>query len=191
MAIHSRLSPLDDTSMSDAQREVLSEILSGPRGNLDGPFLAWIHSPQLANHAQRLGAFCRYATGLELRLSELAILVTAAWWKSQAEWQIHAPIAQQAGLSSQVIETLRLEQTPDFIKADEQLIYRFTRALYETRRVDEAVYAEAVAMWGESVVVELVGVLGYYALVAMTLNTFAVRRDSAAPLPFDEPTPTA
>ncbi len=191
MAIHSRLSELDEASMSDAQHEVLSEILRGPRGNLDGPFLAWIHSPQLANHAQRLGAFCRYATGLELRLSELAILVTAVWWKSQAEWQIHAPIAEKAGLSSQTIEALHLEQTPDFIKADEQLIYRFTRALYETRRVDDVLYAEAVAMFGESVVVELVGVLGYYALVAMTLNTFAVRRDSETALPFAEPTPTA
>jgi len=40
---------------------------------------------------------------------------------------------------------------------------------------------------GEPAVVELIGVFGYYALVAMTLNVFAVRRDSDAPLPFDEP----
>ncbi|MCG3102321.1 hypothetical protein MAQ58_23285, partial [Enterobacter sp. DRP3] len=49
-------------------------------GNLNGPFLGWIASPELAQHAQKLGAFCRYRTGLPLRLSELAILVTAARW---------------------------------------------------------------------------------------------------------------
>ncbi|WP_324690140.1 carboxymuconolactone decarboxylase family protein [Cobetia sp. D5] len=187
MAITSRLTELDDASMSAAQREVLAEILSGPRGNLDGPFLAWIHSPELANHAQRLGAFCRYATGLELRLSELAILTTAAWWKSQAEWQIHAPIAEQAGLAPEVIAALREEREPAFEQDDERLVYRITRALYAERRVDDALYAEAVAMFGETVVVELVGVLGYYALVAMTLNVFAVRRGDDIPLPFEEP----
>lgn len=187
MAITSRLTELQDATMSDAQREVLAEILDGPRGNLDGPFLAWVHSPALAGHAQRLGAFCRYATGLELRLSELAILTTAVWWKSQAEWQIHAPIAEQAGLSAEIIATLRDEKPPAFQHADEQLIHRFTCSLYESRRVDDALYAEAVAMFGETVVVELVGVLGYYALVAMTLNTFAVRRGNDVPLPFAEP----
>ena len=107
MKITSRLTPLTDANMDDEQRRVLSDILSGPRGNLDGPFLAWVHSPQLADSAQKLGAFCRYGTRLELRLSELAILLTAAWWQSQAEWQIHEPIARQAGLAEGVIAAVR------------------------------------------------------------------------------------
>src|SRR5476651_594141 len=57
MSIQSRLKPLAEDQMDDAQRAVLQEIM-GTRGNLDGPFLAWVHSPVLANHAQRLGAFC-------------------------------------------------------------------------------------------------------------------------------------
>lgn len=187
MAIRSRLTPLDEAQMSEAQREVLREIVSGPRGNLDGPFLAWIHSPELAGHAQRLGAFCRYGTRLELRLTELAILFTAAWWQSQAEWQIHEPIAREAGIDDTVIDALRAGEEPEFSRDDEELVYRFGRTLYATRRVDDALYAQAVEAFGEPAVVELVGVLGYYALVAMTLNVFSVRRESAAPLPFAEP----
>lgn len=186
MTIRSRLSTLSEDCMSEAQRTVLSEILSGPRGNLDGPFLAWIHSPELANHAQRLGQFCRYGTRLELRLSELAILFTAAWWQSQAEWQIHEPIAREAGVSDAVIEALRLQQEPEFTGPDERLIYQFGKSLYTHRRVDDDLYTEAVDMFGEPAVVELVGILGYYALVAMTLNVFAVQRDTDAPLPFAE-----
>ncbi|MCJ1885403.1 carboxymuconolactone decarboxylase family protein [Pseudomonas sp. LA21] len=187
MQIDSRLTPLTDANMDDEQRRVLQDILSGPRGNLDGPFLAWVHSPGLADNAQKLGAFCRYGTRLELRLSELAILVTAAWWQSQAEWQIHEPIARQAGISDGVIEALRGHRTPVFERDDERLVYRLGRSLYETRRIDPALYEEARACFGEAGLVELVGIFGYYALVAMTLNAFAVRRGTETPLPFDEP----
>jgi len=186
MKIHSRLTPLDDATMSAEQRRVLDAILSGPRGNLDGPFLAWVHSPELADHAQRLGAFCRYHTQLELRLSELAILLTAAWWQSQAEWQIHEPIARSSGLSDEVIEALRTQQLPVFSREDEAAVYHLGEELYRTRRVSTARYAEAVRVFGEAAVVELVGVFGYYALVAMTLNVFAVQRETGEALPFVE-----
>jgi len=185
MSIQSRLKPLAEDQMDDAQRAVLQEIM-GTRGNLEGPFLAWVHSPVLANHAQRLGAFCRYNTQLELRLTELAILFTAAWWQSQAEWQIHEPIARNAGLSDEVIEALRRRQTPAFAHSDEALIFRLGKSLYDHRRIDDELYAEAVQAFGETAMVELVGVFGYYALVAMTLNVFEVRRAGDAALPFAE-----
>lgn len=187
MFVQSRLTALADDQINDAQRAVLTEILSGPRGNLDGPFLAWIHSPELASHAQRLGAFCRYSTRLELRLTELAILFTASWWQSQAEWQIHEPIARQAGVTDAVIEALRHQAEPDFEREDERVVYRVAKALYQDRRVNDALYAQAIETFNEPAVVELVGVLGYYALVAMTLNVFAVRRGTDVPLPFPEP----
>jgi enoyl-CoA hydratase/carnithine racemase len=71
--MNARLLQFDADTATDMQKAVLQEILNGPRGNLDGPFLGWIFSPELAQSAQRLGAFCRYNTGLPLRLSETAI----------------------------------------------------------------------------------------------------------------------
>jgi 4-carboxymuconolactone decarboxylase len=165
---------------------VLDEILSGPRGNLAGPFLAWIASPELAEHAQRLGAFCRYRTGLPLRLSELAILVTAALWRAQAEWQIHYPIAIEAGVSPEIAEALLRARRPDFIDADEALIYDFAIELYDAKRVSDATFGKAVQRFGHETTVNLVGLLGYYALVAMTLNVFAMRAGDDQPLPFVE-----
>jgi 4-carboxymuconolactone decarboxylase len=165
---------------------VLDEILTGPRGNLAGPFLAWIVSPELAQHAQRLGAFCRYRTGLPLRLSELAILVTAAQWRAQAEWQIHYPIALEAGVSDTVAQALLRGRRPDFDDADEALIYDFATELYDAKRVSESTFNKAVQRFGHETTVNLVGLLGYYALVAMTLNVFAMRAGDDAPLPFAE-----
>lgn len=172
--------------MTPEQQRVLDDILSGPRGNLDGPFLAWVHSPTLADHAQRLGAFCRYGTRLDVRLTELAILTTAAWWRSQAEWQIHEPIARQAGLADTVIEAPRLGTVPAFETPAETCVHAIGVALYDTRRIPEDLYRQGVALFGEAGMVELVGVYGYYSLVAMTLNAFAVDRGGDTPSPFVE-----
>ncbi|WP_263259605.1 carboxymuconolactone decarboxylase family protein [Pseudomonas oryzihabitans] len=186
MPLSSRLTPLSDQNTTPEQQRVLDDIQSGPRGNLDGPFLAWVHSPALADHAQRLGAFCRYGTRLDLRLTELAILTTAAWWRSQAEWQIHEPIARQAGLAEAVIEALRLGAVPAFETPAETCVHAIGVALYDTRRIPADLYRQGVTLFGEAGMVELVGVYGYYSLVAMTLNAFAVDRGGDTPRPFAE-----
>jgi 4-carboxymuconolactone decarboxylase len=180
------LPAFDRAAATPAQLAVLDEILSGPRGNLAGPFLAWIASPELADHAQRLGAFCRYRTGLPLRLSEFAILVTAAQWRAQAEWQIHYPIAIEAGVSPDIADALLRARRPDFVDADEALIYDFAIELYDAKRVSDATFGKAVQRFGHETTVNLVGLLGYYALVAMTLNVFAMRVGDDQPLPFVE-----
>ncbi|HZZ11453.1 MAG TPA: carboxymuconolactone decarboxylase family protein [Paraburkholderia sp.] len=181
-----RLPEFDIAHATPEQKAVLDEILSGPRGNLSGPFLGWIHSPELAQHAQRLGAFCRYRTGLPLRLSELAILVTAARWESQAEWFIHYPIALQAGVPEADAEAIRQGQRPTFAEADDALIHDFAVELYDTKRISDASYAKATERFGRDVVINLVGLLGYYALVAMTLNVFRMRAPGQDSLPFAE-----
>lgn len=181
-----RLPDFQPATASDEQKAVLHDILSGPRGNLNGPFLGWIHSPELAQHAQRLGAFCRYKTGLPLRLSELAILVTAAHWRSQAEWHIHYPIALDAGVPAHVADALREGRAPAFDNDDDALIHGFATELHESKRVSDETYGRAVGRFGHVVVVNLVGLLGYYSLVAMTLNAFGMRAQGQTELPFAE-----
>ena len=181
-----RLPDFQPATASDEQKAVLHDILIGPRGNLNGPFLGWIFSPELAQNAQKLGAFCRYKTGLPLRLSELAILVTAARWRSQAEWHIHHPIALDAGLPAATAEAIRDGVEPVFESDDDALVYAFANELYDTRRVSDATFARAEERFGHAVVVNLVALLGYYALVAMTLNTFGMRAEGQTELPFAE-----
>src|SRR5690349_17666722 len=135
-----RLPQFQAATATDEQKAVLQDILSGPRGNLNGPFLGWIFSPELAQHAQRLGAFCRYQTGLPLRLSELAILVTAARWRSQAEWHIHHPIAIDAGVPPAIAESLRTGERPVFDDDDDELIFLFASELHENRRVSDRTF---------------------------------------------------
>ena len=81
-----RLPDLDLTTFSDEQRAIHAAIMAGPRGRVEGPLKVWMRSAGLADNAQRLGAFCRFGTSLEPRLSELAIMVTGRVWTAQFEW---------------------------------------------------------------------------------------------------------
>ena len=98
-----RIAQIKQEDMDTSQRRLYDNIISGPRGGMGGPFQAWMHSPVLGDRAQALGAYCRFNSALEPRLSELAILITARHWKAQFEWYAHAPIAERGGLSHKII----------------------------------------------------------------------------------------
>lgn len=169
-----RLPALDPAGLTPEQKAIHDAIASGPRGKVQGPLAVWLNSPGLADNAQRLGAFCRFGTSLEPRLSELAILVTGRVWTAQFEWAVHKPIALKAGLSEAVVEAIRTRRTPPFEKADERVVHDFARALHVDRKVPQELYDEAVSVLGTTAVVDLVGILGYYTLISMTINAFNV-----------------
>ncbi len=170
-----RFSELSKETLTDAQRQVWDTIIAGKRGAVTGPFHMWLRSPTLAQRAQSLGEFLRYDTTLSPRLSELAILVTARFWTAQYEWHVHAKHAATAGLSAEVIAAIAERRDPaSLLQPDEQAVYAFSVTLHERHSVDDATYAIAQKQLGEQGVVELVGLLGYYTMISMTLNTFHV-----------------
>ncbi|MDA0748905.1 MAG: carboxymuconolactone decarboxylase family protein [bacterium] len=169
----SRLPELEPEGLSSRQREIYDRILAS-RGNIAGPFRIWLHSPELADRAQHLGEFLRYQTALEPRLSELAILVTARHMDCQVEWSIHERFAREGGLGPEVIDAVRLRRNPVFENIDEAAVYTFSGALLDRGLVADDVFDTALAHLGEEGVVDLTGLVGYYVMVAMTLNAFRV-----------------
>jgi 4-carboxymuconolactone decarboxylase len=182
-----RLGEIDRARLTDQQRRVADEIKSGPRGGLAGPFWPWLRNPELAERAQKLGELVRFKSSLPPRLFELAVLVTAHHWKAQFEWYAHAPLARKAGLGDDIIAAIHAGSRPKFAKDDEAAVYVFAVELYAKKRVGDAAYAAAVRHLGERGAVELVGILGYYALVSMTLNTFGIEVPPGTEPPFREP----
>jgi len=185
-----RLAQLDENKLDAAQRALLKALRAGPRGKsqaVRGPFAAWMHAPQFGQLAQALGAHARYKTALDPRLSEFAILCTARLWKAQYEWFAHAPIAAKAGVKAKTIEDLRKGRVPKSAAKDERAVYDFIHELYKKRRVGDRNYKRVRAFLSEAAMVELVGILGYYALVAMTLDVFAMLPPESEKLAFAEP----
>lgn len=176
-----RFPELDAAQLSPEQKAVYDTIASGPRGGVRGPLAVWLRRPKLAQWAQGLGEYCRYNSSLDKRLSEIAILATARLWGSEYEWYAHEPQARSAGVPDAVIETIRTGGTPVFQRDDEALVYEVAVTLNRTRKVPDALYARAKTVLGEGSLIDLIGVLGYYTLISMTINAFEVEPPANAP----------
>jgi 4-carboxymuconolactone decarboxylase len=170
----SRLPDLSYDEMTAAQRRVHDEIAAGPRGKVVGPLKVWLRSPELADRAQKLGAYARYHSSLPPALSELAILVTGRLWHADFEWYSHVGPARAAGISEAVIEAIRTGAEPALEDQKARAVYTVARELHEARALSDGTYAYAEAALGHQGLVDLVGILGYYTLISMTLKAFAV-----------------
>ncbi len=180
-----RLGPIPVEQMSAAQRRAAQAIIDGPRGALYGPFVPLLRSPELMECAQKMGEYLRFRSAIGARLSELAILVTARHTDQQVEWAIHAPIAAQNGIAQNAIDAIAQWRRPAGMAADEAAVHDFCSELHKKRRVSDATYACALALFGEPGVVDLMGICGYYSFLAMVMNgaQTAVPASAAAPLP--------
>jgi len=169
-----RIPLVDSDPMTADQRAVFEEIVSGPRGRLVGPLRAALHNPALADRWQKLGKVLRYETSLPRTLSELAIIVVARHWNSPLEWAIHSVEARNAGLDTSIIETIHRREAPVFELEPESEVYDFSRQLLATGQVGAGTYDAVRQRWGVVGVVELTALIGYYTMVAMTLNAHAI-----------------
>jgi len=176
-------------SLTPEQRAVVAAINSGPRGRFinAGPFAVFLHAPTFGMLAQQLGGHLRFSTSVPPRLSEFAILCTGRYWKAQFEWHAHARIAAKQGVTEATIRDLHAGRAPKSAPRDEMAIYSFVKELYATRRVSNAAYARVHKLLGDAGMVELVGILGYYVLISMTLNVFRMSVPPGTPAPFREP----
>lgn len=170
--------------MSDEQRHLYDQVVSGPRGQMIGPLRAAIHSPELARRWSALGEFLRFQTCIEPRFTELAVLVTGRRWTSQVEWWVHAKVSEEAGIPVAVIEAIRDLRPPVFHETADFEVYEFARLLQHDGQVSLETHQAIERRWGTRGVVELTAVVGYYTMVAMTLNAHRIPVPEApAPLP--------
>ena len=190
-----RFPVLKPEQLTPEQNQLLQSLIAGPRSAgstgadavnrflTRGPFNAWMRSPELGKHLQKAGEYVRFKTSLPKRLNELAILVTARHWTSQFEWYAHRLLALKAGLRSQIIDQLARNRRPRDMKRDETAVYEFCTQLHRARRVSDANYRRAAALFGERGVMDLIGACGYYTLVSMTLNVAQVRVPAGEKIP--------
>lgn len=166
----SRMPPIPDKDLTEDQRKAVADILAGPRKAVVGPFIPLMRSPEFMNRLQRTGEYLRFNSAFEPRLSELAILITARAWSQDFEWIHHRPIAEKAGLRASLIDAVAEGRRPDAMAMDEAAIYDFLDELVRNRNVSDPTYRRVAAMFGEKGVIDLIGIHGYYSLLAMVLN---------------------
>jgi 4-carboxymuconolactone decarboxylase len=173
-----RMPPLLSEAMSAEQKSAAAALAAGPRGGVRGPFIALLRSPELMDRVQKLGEYLRYHGALEARLSEFAVLIVSRHLTQQFEWQVHYPLALNAGLGKDVADALAQGARPRGMNEDEECVHDFCIELLHTHGVSDATYRRAAAQLGERGLVELVALVGYFITVSLVMN---VAHTPAAP----------
>jgi 4-carboxymuconolactone decarboxylase len=165
-----RIPLVTEATMTPEQRQAHDAIVSGPRKSAPvGPLAIAMHRPELALAMSNLGLVLRFNSSFEPRLREFTILLTGRYWDCQFEWASHETEARKAGVSDASIEMLRAGGTR-FQATDEQAIHDYGIELLTRHFASDATYQRVLDIFGVAGVVELTGLIGYYAMVALTLN---------------------
>ena len=165
-----RLPLVTEATMNAEQRRVHDAMVNGPRKSAPvGPLAIAMHRPELAEAMSALGLVLRFNSSFAPHLREFTILFTGRYWDCQFEWASHEGEARKAGLSEASIATLR-SGGAIFAAEDEQAIHDYGTELLTRHFASDATYQRVLALFGVAGVVELTALMGYYALVALTLN---------------------
>lgn len=177
-----RLSPIPPAQMSEAQKKVAADLAES-RGSVRGPYAAMLRSPRLADCMQKVGQYVRFQCGLDKRINRLAGMLTTRHWGNQYEWNGHIPYALKAGLAQSVIDAIAEGRRPATLRDDESAAYDFVSELLANKGVSDTTYDRALGIFGETGIVDMIGVVGYYATNAMLMNVARTAVPAANPMP--------
>jgi len=184
-----RMPPIPAAQMTEAQKQVAAEIAAGPRGKVEGPYWPIIRSPGYTRPMQKVGEFFRYHCSLDRKLNEMAALIAARSWSSQFVWDVHILQALAAGLKPEIARAIADGRRPDGMARDEETLWDFLAELNASKSVSDPTYARALATFGESGIIDILGIVGYYATLAMIMNVARTSLLEERPLPLD-PSPS-
>jgi 4-carboxymuconolactone decarboxylase len=164
-----RLTPITSKDQVAPEAHPVVEAITKSRGALQGPFTMFLHAPELAGRVAHLGAYVRFEGGLDMRVRVLAAMTVAREFDAEYVWGAQAGSARRQGVPESTIAAIRERHTRG-VPADDAQIVEFTRRLLREHRVDSAAFQALRSRFGESGLIELTGSIGYYALLAMTVN---------------------
>jgi 4-carboxymuconolactone decarboxylase len=155
-------------ALTSEQRTIHDRLSSGPRGGVSGPFRAWLYSPKLANGLVEIGNYLRFDSRLTKRMIEHTILLVAVEWKADFVFTHHASLAIAEGLSKEVVEHIRMGRRPPYARDEDFAVHEFVRCLLKGGEIDSVTWDRSAAVLSPEAMVDLIGLTGYYVMVAMT-----------------------
>ncbi len=166
-----RMPPIPAGKLTDAQKKAIDEFKASRSADISGPFVPLLRSPEVMSRARAMGDYLRFKSSLPPRLSEFVILLTARRWTQQYEWNAHQPLAVQGGLRGETVKAIADGRRPEAMAEDEDAVYTLWDEVQRNQSVSDATYARAVGKIGEQGVIDVLGITGYYTMLAMVMNT--------------------
>ncbi len=169
-----RIATIDKKEDLAQENQKVYDAIAQSRGVVGGPWLALLHSPELAQRTMHLGSYIRFESTLDHKVIEFTALVTARELDCKHEWAAHVNHGQKAGIPMDTIRAVHQRKGAEHFSSEDAQIVSFTREMIHSHRVSEPTFQAIYGRFGERGMVELTATIGYYAMVACTLNTFDV-----------------
>ena len=164
-----RLTPITSKDQVASKDHTIVDAIVGSRGALQGPFTMFLHCPELAGRVAHLGAFVRFEGSLDMRVRVLAAMATARELDAVYVWGAQAGGARRLGVPESTITAIRDKHTRGMPPEDSQIV-EFTLQLLRKHRVDDATFKAIQERFGDDGLIQLTGAIGYYSMLAMTVN---------------------
>jgi 4-carboxymuconolactone decarboxylase len=164
-----RLPPITTKDQVAAKDQAVFDAIVASRGAVQGPFTMFLHSPELAGRVAHLGAYVRFEGSLDMRVRVLAAMTVAREFEAVYVWGAQTGGARRLGVPEATIAAIR-ENHARGVPADDAEIVDFTRQLLRRHRVDEVSFKRMQARLGDDGLIQLTTAIGYYSLLAMTVN---------------------
>ena len=168
-------------SVPAALRDAFDEVAGQRGGAVSGPYGVLLHSPELAVRGSALSNYVRFNSDLTPAQREIAIMTVARHFDAAVMWAGHVRLGREAGVRDEVIDAIAHRRDPAGLAAEEAEIVRYVRELFEQNRVADSTYAALHARLGDRGIVDLTGLVGYYAFVGTALNAFEIEAPEGAP----------
>lgn len=169
--------------LDEAGQRILEATTSGSRqtlAGLQGPTGIRLYSTKLSEAMSGVNNYLRRETGLDPKLTELAILTTAKELENQFEWTQHEIEGRRIGLSPTAIDIVKFAKPVAGLGEKETIIIQFGRELIGRRKVSSATFAAALQAFGKKGLVDLTSLMAHYSATAVLLNAFDMQ------LPLDQ-----
>ncbi len=164
-----RVSLITSRDQVAPEGQAAADAIIASRGSLHGPFSVFLHAPELAGRVAHLGAYVRFEGALDMRVRVLAAMVVAREFEAAYVWGAQTGSARRQNVPESTIAAIRDGHTRGVPAEDAQII-DFTRRLLREHRVDDATVQALRQRFGDRGLIELTGSIGYYAMLAMTVN---------------------
>jgi 4-carboxymuconolactone decarboxylase len=169
-----RMPELKPEDFDPETRKLGEEITKTRGGSIQGPWAHMLRNPELAKRAAHYSDYLRDGVSVPRKLGLLAIIMTARHWNAGFVWNAQSPQAKNAGISEAAVEAIRARKTPSFTDPAEKAVYELFSELYSKQGVSDATYAAAEKALGQTGVVEILNIAGFYGIVASVVRTTGV-----------------
>jgi 4-carboxymuconolactone decarboxylase len=164
-----RLTAITSRNQVPPKDQPIVDAIVASRGAVQGPFTMFLHCPELAGRVAHLGAFIRFEGPLDMRVRVLAAMAVAREFDAVYVWSVQTAAARLLGVPESTITAIRDKHTRGMPPGDAQIL-EFTRQLMTRHRVGDADAKAVRDRFGDEGFIQLTGTIGYYSLLAMTVN---------------------